>query len=230
MDTRRASSPSSSRPSGPGFHQLAYWTDGFRGHHERGARRPAGRSCGPGASDLGVRFAYVEPPNAPADVIEISELTEVTAANAMFVRDAAADWDGSDPIRMLGASHAARSAPVCGCRRTTPARCYLSRFITLSAAAQCSSETHSRAKAATASVVVTPRITRLISPAGRCANALAILRHSVVEGRARDQRGRPGRCRSASAAVRITARARQQQRPAVADQRRRAARHRPTPA
>jgi len=50
-----------------------------------------------------VRFAYVEPPNAPAAVIEISELTEATAANAMFMHDAAAEWDGRDPIRVLGA-------------------------------------------------------------------------------------------------------------------------------
>ena len=50
----------------------------------------------------GVRFAYVEPPNAPAAVIEISELTEATEANAAYMRDAAASWDGSDPIRVLG--------------------------------------------------------------------------------------------------------------------------------
>lgn len=42
---------------------------------------------------------------------------------------------------------------------------YLPLFITLSAAAQCSSEHQSRAKAETASVVCTPLITRLTSPA-----------------------------------------------------------------
>jgi hypothetical protein len=46
-----------------------------------------------------VRFAYVKPPNAPAAVIEISELTDATAANAVFMDDAAAEWDGSGPIR-----------------------------------------------------------------------------------------------------------------------------------
>ena len=54
-----------------------------------------------GGEGLGVRFAYVEPPNAPATVIEISELTDATAGNAMLVHDAAAGWDGSDPIRNL---------------------------------------------------------------------------------------------------------------------------------
>ncbi len=38
----------------------------------------------------------------PRPIIEISELTEATAANAMFIHDAAAEWDGSDPIRELG--------------------------------------------------------------------------------------------------------------------------------
>ena len=36
----------------------------------------------------------------PTPVIEISEPTEATAANAMFMHDAAASWDGSDPIRI----------------------------------------------------------------------------------------------------------------------------------
>ena len=44
-------------------------------------------------------------------------------------------------------------------------KAYLPLFITLSAAAQCSSEHQSRAKAETASVVDTPLITRLTSPA-----------------------------------------------------------------
>ena len=56
-----------------------------------------------GGEGYGDRFAYVELPNAPAAVIEISELTDATAANAMFMLDAAAEWDGSDPIRVLGA-------------------------------------------------------------------------------------------------------------------------------
>ena len=56
-----------------------------------------------GGEGYGVRFAYVEPPNGPAAVIEISELTDATAANVVFMHDAAAEWDGSDPIWVLGA-------------------------------------------------------------------------------------------------------------------------------
>jgi Glyoxalase/Bleomycin resistance protein/Dioxygenase superfamily len=85
---------------GPGFHQLAYWTTDFaatmRDVEEAGW--PVVWSGGEGS---GVRFAYVEPPNAPAAVIEISELNDATAANAMFMHDAAAEWDGSNPVRDL---------------------------------------------------------------------------------------------------------------------------------
>ena len=35
-------------------------------------------------------------------IIEIMELNDVTTGMATFVRDAAANWDGSDPIRVLG--------------------------------------------------------------------------------------------------------------------------------
>ncbi|HEX9832369.1 MAG TPA: VOC family protein, partial [Mycobacterium sp.] len=38
----------------------------------------------------------------PATVIEIMEDNEITAGMGKFVRDAAVDWDGSDPIRVLG--------------------------------------------------------------------------------------------------------------------------------
>lgn len=86
---------------GPGYHQLAYWTEDFD------ATMKAVAVAGwpvvwSGGEDLGVRFAYVEPPNSPARVVEISELTEGQAAAAKFIRDTAANWDGSDPIREMG--------------------------------------------------------------------------------------------------------------------------------
>jgi hypothetical protein len=89
----------------PGFHQLAYWTSDFD------ATMQAVQHAGwpvvwSGGEDLGVRFAYLQPPNGPArpsEVIEISEITDAQAASAKFIRDTAANWDGSDPIRKLGA-------------------------------------------------------------------------------------------------------------------------------
>ncbi|MGV0716913.1 VOC family protein [Mycolicibacterium sp. XJ662] len=83
-----------------GFHQLAYWAEDFDATMQTVAAAgwPVVWS---GGEDVGTRFAYVEPPNRPAAVIEIMELTEVTTGMAQFVRDAAASWDGSDPIRTL---------------------------------------------------------------------------------------------------------------------------------
>jgi catechol 2,3-dioxygenase-like lactoylglutathione lyase family enzyme len=86
---------------GPGYHQLAYWADDFDGTMKavQTAGWPVVWSGGEG---LGVRFAYVEPPNRPATIVEISELTEAQAGVAKFIREAAANWDGSDPIREMG--------------------------------------------------------------------------------------------------------------------------------
>ena len=86
---------------GEGFHQLAYWAEDFD------ATMQAVADAGwpvvwSGGEDVGTRFAYVEPPTSPATVIEIMELTEITTGMAQFVRDAAAGWDGTDPIRVLG--------------------------------------------------------------------------------------------------------------------------------
>lgn len=84
-----------------GYHQLAYWTTEFDD-----AMRSIGRSGWPvvwaGGDDGGPRFAYVEPPGGPTAVIEIMELTDVTAGMAALVRDAAIGWDGSDAVRELG--------------------------------------------------------------------------------------------------------------------------------
>jgi catechol 2,3-dioxygenase-like lactoylglutathione lyase family enzyme len=87
--------------SGPGYHQLAYWAEDFD------ATMTAVADAGwpvvwSGGEGLGVRFAYVEPPNSPAAIIEISELTDAQVAAAKFIRDAAANWDGGDPIRDMG--------------------------------------------------------------------------------------------------------------------------------
>ena len=84
--------------NGPGYHQLAYWAEDFDATMKavEQARWPVAWSGGEG---FGVRFAYVEPPNSPATIIEISELTETTRASAAYIREAAVNWDGSDPIR-----------------------------------------------------------------------------------------------------------------------------------
>ena len=90
--------------NGPGYHQLAYWAEDFDATMKavEDAGWPVVWSGGEG---FGVRFAYVEPPNRPtrpSTIVEISELTDGQVASAKFIRDAAANWDGSDPIRNLG--------------------------------------------------------------------------------------------------------------------------------
>jgi hypothetical protein len=89
--------------NGPGYHQLAYWAEDFDATMKavEDAGWPVVWSGGEG---LGVRFAYVEPPNSPphiSQIVEIAELTDAQAASATFIRDAAANWDGSDPIREM---------------------------------------------------------------------------------------------------------------------------------
>lgn len=92
------------RSHGEGFHQIAYWADDFDATLDAiaGAGWPV---VWQGGEDVGTRFAYVEPPAGSASVaavIEIMELNDVTTGMAEFVRDAAANWDGGDPIRVLG--------------------------------------------------------------------------------------------------------------------------------
>lgn len=85
---------------GAGFHQLAYWTTDFA-ETMRAVEEAGWPVVWSGGEGYGVRFAYVEPTNTPAAVVEISELTDATAANAIFIHDAAAEWDGTNPVRDL---------------------------------------------------------------------------------------------------------------------------------
>lgn len=86
---------------GGGFHQLAYWAPDFDE-----AMAKIGAAGWPqvwsGGQGEGVRFAYFEPP-AGASVVEIMELTEASAGMAAYVREQAIGWDGTDPVRELGA-------------------------------------------------------------------------------------------------------------------------------
>ena len=89
------------RSNGPGYHQLAYWTDNFE-QTMASVHDVGWPVVWLGGEDVGTRFAYVEPPNSPATIVEITELNDATAGLNEFVRDAAQNWDGSDPIRVLG--------------------------------------------------------------------------------------------------------------------------------
>jgi hypothetical protein len=91
---------------GDGFHQLAWWAADFDAAvvAAEAAGWPVVWRDDDAAKGPSTRFAYVEPPaGSPATIFEIMELTEITASMGAFVRDAAKDWDGSDPIRTVGA-------------------------------------------------------------------------------------------------------------------------------
>ena len=80
---------------GPGYHQLAYWATDFEATM-REVEKAGWQVVWSGGEGLGVRFAYVELPDGPTPVVEISELTDATAVNAIFMHDAAPGWDGSE--------------------------------------------------------------------------------------------------------------------------------------
>jgi hypothetical protein len=90
-----------------GFHQFAWWVTDFDA--AVASAEAAGWPvvwCGGESGETDnpeTRFAYVESPaGGPATIFEIMELTDVTRGMGVFVRDAAKDWDGSDPIRTVG--------------------------------------------------------------------------------------------------------------------------------
>lgn len=85
---------------GDGYHQLAYWADDFD------AALAAGQGAGwpvvwSGGDAESARYAYFEAPGGTATIIELMELTASSSWMVDFVRTAAVQWDGSDPIRVL---------------------------------------------------------------------------------------------------------------------------------
>jgi hypothetical protein len=86
---------------GPGFHQLAWWASGFD-DAVKSAQAAGWPVVWTGGGDDSVRYAYLEPPAGPATIIEIMELNDLTRGMDSLLRETAATWDGSDPIRSLG--------------------------------------------------------------------------------------------------------------------------------
>lgn len=86
---------------------IAYWTmDDFDAHCQRllalgWVEGHAGRM----GANRG-RFAYFLRPDMPSAMVEISESTGGKAEYFAQVRQAAMDWDGSEPIRRIGGAAA----------------------------------------------------------------------------------------------------------------------------
>jgi hypothetical protein len=85
---------------GPGFHQLAYWTEDLDAAVQA-AQKAGWPVVWSGGEGEGSRYAYVEPAGGPAAIIELMELTAATTGLGDFVRAAADGWDGTDPVRTL---------------------------------------------------------------------------------------------------------------------------------
>lgn len=83
---------------GDGMQHVAFWTDAF---DATCAQIVADGYTEGHAGQIGQRgrFAYFEHADLPGTVIEISEQTGGKAEFFREIRDAAIDWDGSDPIR-----------------------------------------------------------------------------------------------------------------------------------
>ena len=59
------------------------------------------KAAGSGARKAG-RFAYFETPGHAGTVIEISDISGSKGRFFEKVKAAAVDWDGSNPVRMIG--------------------------------------------------------------------------------------------------------------------------------
>ncbi|HXQ62623.1 MAG TPA: VOC family protein [Acidimicrobiales bacterium] len=83
-----------------GFHHLAWWTEDFAA-----VTRAAGDAGWPvvHAGNAGgmAQFAYYDQGGATSTVVEVMELTDATRWLVATVREAAENWDGSDPVRNL---------------------------------------------------------------------------------------------------------------------------------
>lgn len=86
--------------SGDGVHQMAWWATDFSTALQS-AQALGWPVVWSNSEGQGTRFAYLEAPSGPAPIVEIMELTAAAGAMGTLVREAAAGWDGTAPLRPL---------------------------------------------------------------------------------------------------------------------------------
>jgi Glyoxalase/Bleomycin resistance protein/Dioxygenase superfamily len=83
-----------------GFHHLAWWAEDFDAVSR--ATQDVGWPLVQEGNVGGMaRFAYYDAGGFSSTVVEVMELTDATRWLAVTVADAAAQWDGTDPVRSL---------------------------------------------------------------------------------------------------------------------------------
>jgi hypothetical protein len=86
------------RDHGPGLHHLSVWTETF----DADMARYGALGFEPfvtGALPPELRFAFYEGASHSGAIMEVFELTRDVKARFAAIREAAENWDGSDPIR-----------------------------------------------------------------------------------------------------------------------------------
>lgn len=85
-----------------GAQHVAYWTHDFQTLYDRALALGYGVAQeGSIGGPLG-RFAYLDCEDVPGTVIEISDVSGPKGKLFAFIREAARQWDGSNPIRDVG--------------------------------------------------------------------------------------------------------------------------------
>lgn len=85
-----------------GAQHIAYWSTDYQDLYDRSLT--AGYTIGQEGSiggELG-RFAYLDTEHEQGTVIEISDISGPKGQMFAYVREVAANWDGSEPIRVIG--------------------------------------------------------------------------------------------------------------------------------
>jgi len=84
-----------------GFHHVAFWSEDFEA--TIAAAQAADIPVVHHGTGGGIaKFAYLDAGGFTSEVVEVMELNEVTAAMMTVIRHSALDWDGTDPVRVLG--------------------------------------------------------------------------------------------------------------------------------
>lgn len=81
-----------------GLHHVAFWTERFDEDLARMLRAGFRVEMGGEVGENG-RFVYFDREDHPGTVIELSEVVGPKGRLFRMIREAAANWDGSDPIR-----------------------------------------------------------------------------------------------------------------------------------